>query len=235
MTQVVIVGGADSQWKAQYYIYEKIRQERFATDENVKLRAELQVPAHIVGRIIGKSGKNVRELQRNTGATIKLPEDAALAQQPGQEGAGDEQSEAAETAGGEEAAVGEGEAAVAGAESVAEVGVEGAAEAKAESELAASAQQQAQLNAAGLVVVRIFGTFQASQLAQRRIQALVVQSVRGYNPMENQMVMTHRNSLNNITNHQVCDVPSFCCAFRLEVHRVESENFTVKFTFILLQ
>ena len=92
------MGGADSQWKAQYYIYEKIRQERFATDENVKLRAELHVPAHIVGRIIGKSGKNVRELQRNTGATIKLPEDAALAQQqPGpEEGAGDEQSEAAE-------------------------------------------------------------------------------------------------------------------------------------------
>ena len=119
---------------------------------------------------------------------------------------------------GEEAAAGEGEAAVAGAESAAEVGVEGAAEAKAESELAASAQQ-AQLNAAGLVVVRIFGTFQASQLAQRRIQALVVQSVRGYNPMESQMVMTHRNSLNNITNHQVC-VPSFCCAFRLQVHRV---------------
>ncbi len=47
----------------------------------MKLRAELQVPAHIVGRIIGKSGKNVRELQRNTGATIKLPEDAALLQQ----------------------------------------------------------------------------------------------------------------------------------------------------------
>lgn len=75
--QVVIVGTPDSQWKAQYYIYEKIRQERFATDENVKLRVEIQVPAHIVGRIIGKSGKNVRELQRTTGATIKLPEDGA--------------------------------------------------------------------------------------------------------------------------------------------------------------
>lgn len=73
--QVVIVGTPESQWKAQYYIYDKIRQERFASDENVKLRAELQVPSHIVGRIIGKSGKNVRELQRSTGATIKLPED----------------------------------------------------------------------------------------------------------------------------------------------------------------
>jgi hypothetical protein len=51
--QVVIVGTPESQWKAQYYIYDKIRQERFASDENVKLRAELHVPAHIVGRIIG--------------------------------------------------------------------------------------------------------------------------------------------------------------------------------------
>lgn len=78
--QVVIIGTPESQWKAQYYIYEKIRQERFATDENVKLRAEIQVPAHIVGRIIGKSGKNVRELQRTTGATIKLPEDGTQQQ-----------------------------------------------------------------------------------------------------------------------------------------------------------
>jgi len=216
--QVVIVGTPDSQWKAQYYIYEKIRQERFATDENVKLRAELQVPAHIVGRIIGKSGKNVRELQRNTGATIKLPEDAALLQQQGQEGSEsardsvDEQVVASESA----PAV-EGEAAVAAtpvppmpetapaeAAEVAAVDAAAAGEAEAKTELengALGAQQQ-MLNAAGFVVVRIFGTFQASQLAQRRIQALVVQSIRGYNPMDNQMVMGHRNSLNNITNHQ---------------------------------
>jgi hypothetical protein len=78
--QVVIQGSRDSQWKAQYYIYEKIRQERFTTDENIKLRAEIHVPPQIVGRIIGKSGKNVRELQRTTGATIKLPEDPCQSQ-----------------------------------------------------------------------------------------------------------------------------------------------------------
>jgi len=216
--QVVIVGTPDSQWKAQYYIYEKIRQERFATDENVKLRAELQVPAHIVGRIIGKSGKNVRELQRNTGATIKLPEDAALLQQQGQEGSEsardsvDEQTEATETPvvdGEQSASVAATpvppmpETAPAEAAEVAAVdAAAGEGEAKTEAEVGAMAAQAQQLNAAGFVVVRIFGTFQASQLAQRRIQALVVQSVRGYNPMDNQMVMGHRNSLNNITNHQ---------------------------------
>ncbi len=78
--QVVITGNADSQCKAQFYIFEKIRQERFLNDDIVKLKAEIQVPALIVGRIIGKSGKNVRELQRSTGATIKLPEDANTSQ-----------------------------------------------------------------------------------------------------------------------------------------------------------
>lgn len=163
----------------------------------------------------------MRELQRNTGATIKLPEDAALLQQQGQEGSEsvDEQAESTVSESTAAAAV-EGEAAaVAAATPVppmpettpaepAEVAAVDAAaaseaEAKTESENGAMAAQQQQLNAAGFVVVRIFGTFQASQLAQRRIQALVVQSVRGYNPMDNQMMMGHRNSLNNITNHQV--------------------------------
>jgi hypothetical protein len=177
------------------------------------------VPAHIVGRIIGKSGKNVRELQRNTGATIKLPEDAALLQQQGQEGSEsardsiDEQTEATETpvVEGEQSATVAAtpvppmpETAPAEAAEVAAVdAAAGEGETKTEAEAGAMAAQAQQLNAAGFVVVRIFGTFQASQLAQRRIQALVVQSVRGYNPMDNQMVMAHRNSLNNITNHQV--------------------------------
>jgi len=72
-----------------------------------------------------------------------------------------------------------------------------------------SQSQLQQGSASGLVVVRIFGTFQASQLAQRRIQALVVQSIRGYNPMDSQMAMNHRNSLNNITNHQVIFIKFF--------------------------
>jgi hypothetical protein len=74
----------------------------------------------------------------------------------------------------------------------------------ADGEFSSAAQTQLQqASAAGFVVVRIFGTFQASQLAQRRIQALVVQSIRGYNPIDSQMAINHRNSLNNITNHQV--------------------------------
>ena len=75
--QILIQGTRDNQSRAQWYIYEKIRQERILPEDNLKLRAEIQVPSSIVGRIIGKSGKNVRELQRTSGCTIKLPEDAS--------------------------------------------------------------------------------------------------------------------------------------------------------------
>ena len=208
--QVVIVGTPDSQWKAQYYIYEKIRQERFATDENVKLRAELQVPAYIVGRIIGKSGKNVRELQRNTGATIKLPEDAALLQQQPQESAADT-SNVEETSSLTELANNEPLNEIV-KEHVGALNTEITTESASTIDSAAlnkpgSPSPNAAANPqAGFVVVRIFGTFQASQLAQRRIQGLVVQSIRGYNPIESHM-MSQRNSLNNITNHQGFQMP----------------------------
>lgn len=43
-------------------------------DGDVTLTIEMFVPSSQVGRIIGKGGANVRELQRLTGAIIKLPE-----------------------------------------------------------------------------------------------------------------------------------------------------------------
>lgn len=43
--------------------------------EDVKLRTAIKISRSMVGRVIGKSGKNVREIQRMTGASIKLPED----------------------------------------------------------------------------------------------------------------------------------------------------------------
>nr|CAD7441113.1 unnamed protein product [Timema bartmani] len=73
--KVTIVGSPESQWKAQYLIFEKMREEGFVagTDE-VRLTVEILVPSSQVGRIIGKGGQNVRELQRVTGSIIKLPE-----------------------------------------------------------------------------------------------------------------------------------------------------------------
>jgi predicted RNA-binding protein YlqC (UPF0109 family) len=218
--QVVISGTPESQWKAQYYIYDKIRQERFASDENVKLRAELQVPSHIVGRIIGKSGKNVRELQRSTGATIKLPEDAASNHAHSQsqeqsdttataaaattnsesENTAEETSETSQAAQVEESVVSttettdNKEAAASDAAAATSTDVVSSSEAKTDESVSFDATATTSTNEGlenpenpstsatplqGYVIVRIFGTFQASQCAQRRIQSLVSQSLRG--------------------------------------------------------
>ncbi|KAI4500862.1 hypothetical protein M0802_004073 [Mischocyttarus mexicanus] len=73
--RVTIVGSPESQWKAQYLIFEKMREEGFvAGTEDVRLTIEILVPSAQVGRIIGKGGQNVRELQRATGSVIKLSE-----------------------------------------------------------------------------------------------------------------------------------------------------------------
>ena len=90
--KVTIVGGPEAQWKAQYLIFEKLREEGFARGsgngsgnaaEEIRLVVEILVPSSQVGRIIGKGGQNVRELQRVTGAVIKLPEQGS--NPPGQE------------------------------------------------------------------------------------------------------------------------------------------------------
>ncbi|XP_071811745.1 insulin-like growth factor 2 mRNA-binding protein 2 isoform X2 [Apostichopus japonicus] len=70
--QVVIKGTPESQYKAQYDIFEKIRRERLFKDREF-LRSEILVPKSLVGRIIGRGGVRVRELQRVTGASIDVP------------------------------------------------------------------------------------------------------------------------------------------------------------------
>lgn len=77
--KVTIVGTPESQWKAQYLIFEKMREEGFVGSgtDDVRLTVEILVPSSQVGRIIGKGGQNVRELQRVTGSIIKLPEQGA--------------------------------------------------------------------------------------------------------------------------------------------------------------
>ena len=56
-------------------IFEKMREEGFVSgSDDVRLTIEILVPSAQVGRIIGKGGQNVRELQRVTGSVIKLSE-----------------------------------------------------------------------------------------------------------------------------------------------------------------
>jgi insulin-like growth factor 2 mRNA-binding protein 1 len=72
---VTIKGNPDACWRASYMVFEKLKLEGFAGNDDVRLKTSLRVPKTVVGRIIGKGGKNVRELQRVTGAMVKLPED----------------------------------------------------------------------------------------------------------------------------------------------------------------
>lgn len=74
---VTIKGSQDAQWRASYFIFEKLKQEGFAGNDDVRLKVAMKVPRSMVGRVIGKGGKNVRDIQRMTGAMIKLPEDQA--------------------------------------------------------------------------------------------------------------------------------------------------------------
>lgn len=61
--------------QAQYLIFEKMREEGFMSgSDDVRLTVAIVVASSQVGRIIGKGGQNVRELQRVTGSLIKLPE-----------------------------------------------------------------------------------------------------------------------------------------------------------------
>ncbi|XP_022252325.1 insulin-like growth factor 2 mRNA-binding protein 1 [Limulus polyphemus] len=74
--KVTIIGTPESQWKAQFMVFKKISYEGFAGPQDARLRVEIFVPSSQVGRIIGKGGQTVREMQRITQAAIKLPEES---------------------------------------------------------------------------------------------------------------------------------------------------------------
>lgn len=73
--KVCIIGPPEAQWKAQFMIFKKVGFEGYRGPQEATLKVEIFVPTHQVGRIIGKGGSTVRELQRVTHALIKFPED----------------------------------------------------------------------------------------------------------------------------------------------------------------
>lgn len=90
--KVAIVGTANAQYQAQYFVYDKVYQELYnqaaSTSPPIQissigpygdpsiLKCEILVPTNQVRRIIGKSGSVIQELQRITGATIKLTKES---------------------------------------------------------------------------------------------------------------------------------------------------------------
>ncbi|XP_032902280.1 insulin-like growth factor 2 mRNA-binding protein 3 [Amblyraja radiata] len=73
---VIITGQPEAQFKAQGRIYSKLKEENFfGPKEEVKLETHIKVPSHAAGRVIGKGGKTVNELQNLTSAEVVVPRD----------------------------------------------------------------------------------------------------------------------------------------------------------------
>ena len=73
---VIITGPPEAQFKAQGRIYGKIKEENFVSPkEEVKLEAHIRVPSFAAGRVIGKGGKTVNELQSLSSAEVVVPRD----------------------------------------------------------------------------------------------------------------------------------------------------------------
>ena len=60
---MTIVGQPEAQWKAQFCIFDKLKQEGWFGAEEGRLTSQITIPGVLVGRVIGKGGVNVRELQ----------------------------------------------------------------------------------------------------------------------------------------------------------------------------
>jgi insulin-like growth factor 2 mRNA-binding protein 1 len=73
---VTITGTEQEQYKAQFCVFQRISEQCCSFFEDVRLNAEVRIPRALVGRVIGRGGQNVRELQRTTGAYINIPDDA---------------------------------------------------------------------------------------------------------------------------------------------------------------
>ncbi|XP_069471863.1 insulin-like growth factor 2 mRNA-binding protein 2 isoform X2 [Ambystoma mexicanum] len=73
---VIIIGPPEAQFKAQGRIFGKLKEENFFNPkEEVKLEAHIKVPSSAAGRVIGKGGKTVNELQNLTSAEVIVPRD----------------------------------------------------------------------------------------------------------------------------------------------------------------
>ncbi|XP_072541065.1 insulin-like growth factor 2 mRNA-binding protein 2a [Salminus brasiliensis] len=71
---VIITGPPEAQFKAQGRIFGKLREDNFfSVKEEVRLETHIKVPSSAAGRVIGKGGKTVNELQNLTSAEVIVP------------------------------------------------------------------------------------------------------------------------------------------------------------------
>ncbi|KAG7505148.1 insulin-like growth factor 2 mRNA-binding protein 1 [Solea senegalensis] len=71
---VILTGPPEAQFKAQGRIYGKLKEENFfGPKEEVKLETHIKMAAAAAGRVIGKGGKTVNDLQNLTAAEVVVP------------------------------------------------------------------------------------------------------------------------------------------------------------------
>ncbi|CAL8131474.1 unnamed protein product [Orchesella dallaii] len=77
--RVVINGVIDALFKAQYLIYDKVVEEGKGPVnhqiDDIRLTVEMSVPTDMVGRLIGKNGQNIRDIQKNFLCRVKFMTD----------------------------------------------------------------------------------------------------------------------------------------------------------------
>eukprot|EP00118_Oscarella_pearsei_P002337 m.10270 g.10270 ORF g.10270 m.10270 type:complete len:694 (+) comp22122_c0_seq1:174-2255(+) len=70
---IQITGTAESQWRAQLMIYNKLKEEGMAMGDDVKLTTEIAIPASQAGAVKSRGGAMLREVQLATGARVDVP------------------------------------------------------------------------------------------------------------------------------------------------------------------
>ncbi|XP_057294108.1 insulin-like growth factor 2 mRNA-binding protein 2 [Hydractinia symbiolongicarpus] len=74
-SRVEITGPPDAQWKASLCVFSKIKETMKVPYSEAQLRTEYMVSGECVGRIIGKKGQVVQDIQDKAQADIEVPKD----------------------------------------------------------------------------------------------------------------------------------------------------------------
>lgn len=69
---VVIQGGPESQLRAQFWIFQRVCESRQIYFDDVKLTTDCPVPNSALGRLIGRQGQHLKDLQRSYSADLHI-------------------------------------------------------------------------------------------------------------------------------------------------------------------
>ena len=161
--KVTIVGTASAQCQAQYFVFQKVYTELYNQastslsaspplgpyGDPMVLKVEILVPTNQVRRIIGKNGTTIQELQRSSGATIKLHKETQPCTAP---------------------------SSVSTTVSTSSANGTSDADKPGDKTISASASLTSTVTDSEMTAVHIIGEFQSSFAAQRQIRLIVLRS-----------------------------------------------------------